>query len=278
MTQPASGLASQIFAAAGLEVIPLNDTPDGSFPGRNPEPRSDTLVDTVSFLREQAADLAICFDGDADRVVFCDREGFIGYNELVAFMAWLAVSKNGRRKVATTVETGRLLDLALADLGGEVVRGRVGDVPVAYLARQHDAAIGVEAIGVYIMPEVGYYPDSIYAALTLLSRIETPGDIRRFISAIPPLCCRQQKLACPNDLKTAVMDGVAQKAGRFDARELNTLDGLRFEFDSAWLLIRASGTEPAVRVIAEAGSAAETADLLERGVRAVTDTLAGLTK
>ncbi len=266
----ASGLASELLAAAGLEVISLNDEPDGSFPGRNPEPREDTLQGTVTFLREQGAELAVCFDGDADRVVFCDRTGFIGYNELVAFIARLAIGKNGRKKVATTVETGKILDRALTDVGGEVVRGRVGDVPVAYLAREHDAAIGVEPIGVYIMPEVGYYPDSIYATLTLLSQIESPDDIRSFIAQIPRFFCQQQKLPCPNYLKAPVMERLAEMASLFDARELNTLDGLRFEFNDAWLLIRASGTEPAVRVIAEAGSAAETTELLGQGVWAVT--------
>ena len=269
----ASGLAGELLAAAGLEVITINDEPDGSFPGRNPEPRSDTLQDTVTFLRERGAEMAVCFDGDADRVVFCDREGFIGHNEVVAFMARLAVAKNGRRKVTATVETGRILDRAVADLGGEVVRGRVGDVPVAYLAREHDAAIGVEPIGVYIMPEAGYYPDSIYAALTLLSRIEAAEDIRNYLNQLPQSCCQQHKLACPNHLKVLVMERLAEKVSEFNARELNTLDGLRFEFDEAWLLIRASGTEPAVRVIAEAGSTSQSSDLLARGVRAVAGVL-----
>jgi phosphoglucosamine mutase len=265
----ASGFASELFSAAGLGVIPINDEPDGSFPGRNPEPKGDTLDSTVQFLRQQQADLAICFDGDADRVVFCDQEGFLGFSEPLAFMSRLAVQESGRKKVATTVETGKLLDLALQDLGAEVVRGRVGDVDVAYLAREHDAAIGVEPVGVYIMPEVGYYPDSIVASLTLLSRIHEAGEIRRFCENLPRLFTRQEKLACPARFKAAVMKKIEENARSFEAKELNTLDGLRFEFDYAWLLIRASGTEPAVRVIAESGSSAETEKLLSGGVQAV---------
>ena len=128
----ASGFASDIFVQMGLDVIPVNDEPDGLFPGRNPEPKEDTLRGTVDFLRQHNADLAVCFDGDADRVVFCDKEGFLGFNEPIAFISRLIVNKTGRKKIATTVEAGNLLDLAVKDLGAEVVRGRVGDIAVAH--------------------------------------------------------------------------------------------------------------------------------------------------
>lgn len=269
----ASGFASDIFARMGLDVIPINDEPDGLFPGRSPEPKADTLAGTVEFLREHDADLAVCFDGDADRVVFCDREGFIGFNEPIAFISRLAVQKTGKRRVATTVETGTLLDLALRDLGAEVTRGRVGDVAVAHLVRDTDAALGVEQVGVYIMPETGYYPDSIFASLFLLSHISDGGEIRRFCQRLPALFFGKTKVSCPNDLKDPVMARVKEsthllETGQVPAR-VGTLDGLRLEFADAWLLIRASGTEPIIRVIAESTSQAQTEELLRRGEEVV---------
>ena len=92
----------------------------------------------------------------------------------------LEIKGGKKRKVATAVETGRILDLELQNLGVEIVRGRVGDVNVAYLTRELDAAIGVEPVGVYIMPEAGYYPDSMFATLTLLNRIREVDEIRDF--------------------------------------------------------------------------------------------------
>jgi len=272
----ASGFASNLFSVLGLDVIPMNDEPNGLFPGRNPEPREDTLSRTVEFTRQHNAELAVCFDGDADRVVFCDQEGFLGFNELIAFVSRLAVKQSKKRKVASTVETGRLLDLALEDLGAEVVRGRVGDVSVAYLTQELDAAIGVEPIGVYIMPEVGYYPDSMFAALTLLNQIGEAGEIRDFIKDMPQLFFRQRKLLCPNTLKAMVMEKIEENADFFGASRINTLDGLRFEFDDSWMLIRASGTEPVIRVIAEASSEAETAALLHRGLQVAESVLGRL--
>ena len=271
----ASGFASDIFAQMGLDVLPVNDEPDGSFPGRSPEPKEDTLEGTIDFLRRHDADLAICFDGDADRVVFCDKEGFLGFNEPIAFISRLAVKRTGKKKVATTVETGTLLDLAVKDLGVEVARGRVGDVPVAYLAQQLDAALGVEQVGVYIMPEVGYYPDSIFASLFLLSQLKDAGEMRQFFRDIPRLFFEKAKIACPNELKEAVMAGVKERAEIFAPDETNTLDGLRLQFADSWILIRPSGTEPVIRVISESMSQRQTEELLSKGRKLVESLVEG---
>ena len=265
----ASGFASRLFAQMGLNVIPINDEPDGLFPGRAPEPKEDTLQSTIEFLKQQKADLAVCFDGDADRVVFCDKEGFLGFNEPIAFISRLVARKTGKKKIATTVETGKLLDLAVNDLGVEVIRGKVGDVNVAYLAQELDAALGVEGVGVYILPQVGYYPDSIFASLTLLSQLSNIGEIRQYFQGMPKLFFEKTKVPCPDELKGLVMAQVKEKARLFAASEINTIDGLRLEFGDSWMLIRASGSEPAILVIAEATSKLKTDELISKGARLV---------
>jgi len=265
----ASRFASDIFVNMGLNVIPVNDEPDGLFPGRSPEPKEDTLQGTINFLRQHNADLAICFDGDADRVVFCDKDGFLGFNEPIAFVSRLAVRKTGKKKIATTVETGNLLDLAVKELGAEVVRGRVGDVAVAHLAQQLDAALGVEQVGVYIIPEAGYYPDSIFASLFLLSQLSDAGEIRQFFQHTPRLFFKKAKVSCPNELKESVMARTKEKSHSFAPDEINTLDGLRLEFADSWMLIRASGTEPVIRVISESMSQKRTDELIGKGKKLV---------
>jgi phosphoglucosamine mutase len=265
----AAGFVTELFSEMGLDVIPLNDTPDGLFPGRNPEPKEDTLSGTIEFLKRQNADLAICFDGDADRVVFGDGQGFLGFNEMIAFISRQVINQTGKKTIATTVETGILLDLAVKDLGGKVVRGKVGDVNVAYLARELDAALGVEAVGVYIIPAVGYYPDSIFATLVLLNSIKDAAEIRQFFQTLPHLFFTKDKVACPDQAKEAVMAQIKEKSQIFAASRVNDLDGLRFEFADSWMLIRASGTEPAIRVIVESTSSAKAESLLKQGVGVV---------
>jgi len=269
----ASKFASDIFVQMGLDVIPVNDEPNGLFPGRSPEPKADTLQGTVNFLRQHNADLAICFDGDADRVVFCDKEGFLGFNEPIAFISRLAVKRTGKKKIATTVETGTLLDLAVKDLEVEVVRGRVGDVAVAHLVQELDAALGVEQVGVYIIPEAGYYPDSIFASLILLSQLSDAGEIRQFFQGITKLFFEKAKVFCPDELKELVMAQVKEKAHLFAPDEIpikiGTLDGLRLDFLDSWMLIRASGTEPVIRVISESTSQTQTDELIGQGKKLV---------
>jgi phosphoglucosamine mutase len=259
----ASGIASEIFTAFGYTVMPINDTTDGTFPGRSPEPKKETLENTYRFLKENRLDIAVCFDGDADRVVFVDQEGFIGFTESVAFLSALAVKRSGKKKVVATVETGKLLDNVLSDMGVEVVRGKVGDVTVAHLVRETDAAIGVEAVGVYIMPELGLYPNSIAAALTLLSSIQEISEIRKFFREVPPLYLDQRKISCPNGKKEALKQLVIDNAADFGVGTVNTLDGLRMDFGNSWILVRPSGTEPIFRIIAESPSEIETQRLLE---------------
>ena len=269
----ASGFVTKLFQRLGLSVIPLNDVPNGQFPGRNPEPRHNTLEKTIEYLKKEDAALAICFDGDGDRVVFCDKHGFIGYNEMVSFISWLKVKESGGKVVATTVETGRLLDIALEELDAKVIRSKVGDVNLAYLVRDLGASIGVEQVGVYIFPEMGYYPDSIFAALFLLSKIGDALEIRDFLRRLPPLFFEKAKIPCPNELKQVMLDKIGEVADQFSAKEINTLDGIRLEFNDSWMLIRASGTEPVIRVLVESVSQERAKELLNRGAEAVQSAL-----
>jgi len=158
------------------------------------------------------------------------------------------------------------------------VRGKVGDVYVAHLVRELDAAIGVEPVGVYIMPEIGLYPDSIFAALTLLSKIGSTGEMRSYLRQIPRLYSLQDNVSCPNTTKTAIMNEIEGSTAQLGPRHVNALDGLRLEFDDSWMLIRASGTEPLIRVNAESSSEAETKALLSSGVGIVRSIISRLAR
>jgi len=134
------------------------------------------------------------------------------------------------------------------------------------LVREHDAAIGVEQVGVYILPELGYYPDSIYATALLLNEIKDASEIRKTCNSWPELFFSKAKIACANHTKQMVMDAMRDNYQVPQVKETNTLDGLRYELDDAWLLVRPSGTEPAIRVIAEA----ESEDKMNRLVKEAT--------
>ncbi len=274
----ACGFVCEVYERLGLRVESVNDVPDGRFPGRGPEPGPGTLDATVAALEGAGAELAVCFDGDADRVLFCDREGFLGLDEMVAFIARNRVRQTGKRCLATTVETGLLPEYAVAAEGGQVVRGEVGDAAVARLARQEDAALGAETVGVYIFPELGFYPESILAPLYLLGMLGQVSDIREFINSLPPVHLVNRKVRCPSRLKTEVMrwlGGSPHDMVRSGNVRVNRTDGLRLELGDAWLLVRPSGTEPVIRVTAESTSAAD-AEMVAGDARARVEELVAM--
>ncbi|MBU7015171.1 MAG: phosphoglucosamine mutase [Theionarchaea archaeon] len=261
----ASGIASQLFEEMGISVLPINDVPDGRFPSRPSEPKEDTLKQTVQYLKDKKADLAVCFDGDADRVVFCDDRGFLGYNEMIAFISYLVVKESSRKVVATTVETGRLLDCAVGKAGGTVERGKVGDVHVAQLLKEKHACIGVEQVGVYVLPEIGMHPDSLYAALLLLEHIDHPHQIHQFIASLPTMYFAKSSIRCPNNRKEQLMSEVQSSLSQLSPENVSLLDGIRLEFTDSWLLIRPSGTEPVIRVLCESESLSAMETFLNEG-------------
>ena len=112
---------------------------------------------------------------------------------------------------------------------------------------------------------MGYYPDSIFASLFLLSQLSDASEIRQFFQGIPRLSFEKERISCPNELKELVMTQVKEKAHLFAPDAINTLDGLRLEFPDCWMLIRASGTEPAIRVVSESTSKAKADDLVSKG-------------
>ena len=123
---------------------------------------------------------------------------------------------------------------------------------------------------------MGYYSDSMVATLILLSQIKGAGEIRQFFQHIHKPFFEKSKIPCLDELKNLVMTRLQERAYLFGAKEINNLDGLKLEFDDSWMLIRASGTEPSIRVMAESPTESRTKELLAEGAAAVQSCLARL--
>jgi phosphoglucosamine mutase len=258
----ASIIAPKAFESAGYDVVKLNCEPDGNFPNRESEPMPSTLGKAISMVGPKA-DFGVAYDGDADRVVFIDKQGFMGYNEPLAFAAMLRVMHGQSKKIVTTVETGRTIDLAIEKLGGEVVRTKVGDVFVATETKRSKAAFGCEQCGVYILPEFGYFPSTMYSAAWLIEN--GIMNMRKELN-IHRLYFDKIKIPCGEREK--VMEEIAETAKKFEG-DVNNIDGLRIDFEDSWILIRPSGTEPVIRIFAEAEDKNRTKYLIQEGRKMV---------
>ena len=259
------GVAADALHDLGASVETLNAQPDGAFPGRPSEPTAETCTTLARTVAAIDADLGIAHDGDADRMMAVDGDGEFVPGDVLLAIFGREVADEGD-KVAAPVDTSLAVDDAIAAAGAEVVRTRVGDVYVAERAREPGVAVGGEPSGAWIFPEETLCPDGPLAAVKLatLAAIEPLADR---VAAIEQYPIRRDSVR--SDAKAATMEAVtAAVLERYET--VSTLDGVRVETDDGWFLIRPSGTQPLVRLTAEARDPG-TADELLAAARSLVD-------
>ncbi|WP_281194302.1 phosphoglucosamine mutase [Halorubrum sp. F4] len=253
------GVTADALHELGADVETLNATPDGRFPARPSEPTAgncETLVATVEAID---ADLGVAHDGDADRMMAVTDEGAFVPGDLLLAVFGRAAAEEGDR-VAAPVDTSLAAADALAAVGAELVYTRVGDVYVAERAADAGVAFGGEPSGAWIFPEETLCPDGPLAAVRLATlAASTPLSER--VAAMDRYPIRRRSVETEH--KTAAMELIEERVtDEFD--EVSTLDGVRVDADDGWFLLRASGTEPLVRITAEAREADAADRLLDR--------------
>ena len=228
----------------GCEVVALNAQPDGHFPGRDPEPTEANLALLRATVRAVHADLGIAHDGDGDRMVAVDQDGAYGGGDTL-----LPLFAKGEVTKALGVPVDA--SMALVDLlpGAHVWRTRVGDVYVAQEMKRRGAEFGGEPSGTWIFPKVTYCPDGVYAAARLV-QLASIEPLREMIRSIPRYPVLRGTVAYDpvrrKEVGTALELSLPSLGG-----EISTVDGWRLAWDDGWALVRFSGTEPKIRVLAE---------------------------
>ncbi|TGC10579.1 phosphoglucosamine mutase [Methanolobus halotolerans] len=230
----------------GCEVITLNSQLDGHFPARNSEPNEKNLWMLMKVVKELDARLGIAHDGDADRMMAVDEKGnFVSGDELLTIFA--SFECKGRSKIAVPVDTSMIVDDALPD--AEITRTRVGDVYVAEEIKRQGANFGGEPSGSWIFPKLSYCPDGIYAAARLVDIVKkTP--LSKLTGSLPQYPTLRGTLECDDSSKQKLMEAIKQKLEPMG--NVSNIDGIRVEMDGGWVLVRASGTEPKIRITAQA--------------------------
>jgi len=245
--------------AAGCDVETLNAQRDGRFPGRPSEPTAEHCETACAVVGATDADLGIVHDGDADRMMAIDERGrFVSGDALLALFARREAGEGDR--VAVPVDTSLLVADTLADVGADVTYTPVGDAYVAAETTQPDVVFGGEPSGAWIWPEQTRCPDGPLAACTLAALVGSERSLATLVDELPTYPIRRDSVQ--TDSKAAVVDSVAALAEEaFD--DVSTLDGIRVETATGWFLVRASGTEPLVRLTAEARDEADADALFE---------------
>ncbi len=264
----------QFLRELGCRVVTLNAQPDGHFPGRDPEPIAENLGDLRGLVRSTGADLGIAHDGDGDRAIFVDERGH--HIEGDASLAALAAAELGKGDVAVSAVnvSQRLVDAA-ADAGAELELTPIGSTFIITRIRElleADARVPVagEGNGGVLFPEFRIARDGAYTAAKFLGLVadrpasEIADEYGGYVMV------RRNVEYDSADERAAMLEAAEAYAESADA-ELTTLDGYRLDYGDAWALVRPSGTEPLIRLYAEARNEERAGELLDSLYRTTAD-------
>jgi phosphoglucosamine mutase len=270
-------LAPEALKGVGCRVTALNAQPDGFFPARSPEPNAQSLLSLAKIVKILNADLGLAYDGDGDRVAFIDGKGdFVNFDRALAAYAAYVTKKRGGGNVITNVEASMCIEKMVEAYGGKVVRTKVGDIYVSEAMLQYNAIFGGEPCGAWIHPQFHHCPDGILSSVLLLKALEEEGKgLSELIAETPQYPTLRENVSCENETKYKIAEKVGEDLKSIFPRyqELSTVDGVRLVLENGWILVRASGTEPMVRLTVEGESLKAAREILEKGAISIRNAL-----
>jgi phosphomannomutase len=245
----------------GCEVTAIHLETDGRFP-HPPEPVAENLGDLQELVRRSGADVGFAVDPDVDRLALVDEQGRAVGEDYTLALAAKVVLPRREGPVVTNLSTSRIVDDVAAESGRRVIRAPVGEVNVATRIRAERAAIGGEGNGGVILPDMHLGRDApVGAALILQLLLDAGRPLSAIVADYPRYVIVKDKLDRPDASLASVYVALREAFADADA---DTQDGLRLSWPDRWVHVRPSGTEPIVRVIAEAPTAVLADELVAR--------------
>ncbi|KXB05119.1 hypothetical protein AKJ48_00195 [candidate division MSBL1 archaeon SCGC-AAA261O19] len=265
----------EILSRLGCKVIAMNSQPDGSFPGRLPEPTPEHIQELVKTVKSTDADLGIAHDGDGDRTIIVDESGeILSGDRVFALVALHYLRGMENPRIITTVATSSVLDDVAEQLGGEVVRTRVGEPDIISEYRENDGDLGGEENGGVIFPDWLLCRDGVMTAIQFVEYISQTGEkVSEVNKTLPEYHQFKKKTDCPDKLKPKVLDDLAKK---FEHYNPDRTDGVRVVLEDGWFIVRPSGTEPIFRCFSEAQTEERAEELVEEGMQALEESISKL--
>ncbi len=253
-TNGAGGREMQmLLERLGCRVTMIHGDPTGRF-GRGPEPVAANLGDLSAAVRDARAEVGLALDPDADRLALVDETGRpVGEEYTLALAARHRLGQTAG-PVAANLSTSRLMDAVAREAGVTLYRTPVGELNVAQAIQKHGCVIGGEGNGGVIDPRVGFIRNSLAGAALVLEMLADRGAaLSELIAELPVYTMVKDKVPLAG-AADAALEAVRTQ---FPDAETDRRDGLHLSWDTGWVHVRASNTEPILRILAESADEAD---------------------
>ncbi|MSR22693.1 MAG: phosphoglucosamine mutase [Gemmatimonadetes bacterium] len=255
----------RLLDALGCRVSGIGLETDGHFP-RDPEPTAANLADLSGLVRRSGAEVGLAVDPDVDRLSLVDGAGVPLGEDLTLALCAATVLRRRPGPVVTNLSTSRVVEDVAAAFGVLCHRAPVGEIHVARRMEREGAVVGGEGNGGVILPDLQLTRDAPAAVALLLQHLLDVGTgLREAADLWPSYRIVKQKVSFPRE---RIADAYAALAKGFPDGESDSSDGLRLAWPDRreWLHVRPSGTEPVIRIIAEARDEAVAKKLIGRAL------------
>lgn len=241
-----------LLNAMGVTIKELYCEPTGHFP-HNPEPLPEHLMDICREIKKGKYDLGIVVDPDVDRLALISEDGSPFGEEYTLVAVADYVLNNSKKKKGNTVSnlsSTRALRDVTEKAGGEYFAAAVGEVNVVTLMKECEAIIGGEGNGGVIYPELHYGRDALVGIALFLTHVAKSGvPVSRLRARYPNYFISKNKIELTPSIDVdKVLEEIKKK---YKKQPINTIDGVKIEFDYEWVHLRKSNTEPIIRIYAE---------------------------
>jgi len=240
-----------LLRALGVEnVTELYCTPDGNFP-HNPEPLPEHLHDLSAEVIKKNANLGISIDPDVDRLALvCEDGEMFGEEYTLVAVADYILKHTPGSTVSNLSSTKALRDITEKS-GNKYFASAVGEVNVVDMMKANNAVIGGEGNGGIIYPELHYGRDALVGIALFLSHLAAYGKTISMLRATyPSYFISKNKVELTPELN--VDEILVRMTKKYERQPINTIDGVKIEFENSWVHLRKSNTEPIIRIYAEA--------------------------
>ncbi|MDI6707732.1 MAG: phosphoglucomutase [Candidatus Thermoplasmatota archaeon] len=271
LLDPCNGTACQFFASVirdlGCEVIEINSE-QSPIPSRAPEPKPENLRETARNVMSNDCDLGFALDTDGDRVVVIAHNGEIIPNDNIATLLAEQIFSKEKGICVTPINASMLIEWLTAKYNSKVEYCRVGAPAIAEKILSVGASFGYEETGKYFFSPM-LWPDALLGILKILAITADRESLTQLLKEFPKFYQKKQAIECEEFKKTKVMEKVDKTWNDSGVVKTIKVDGIKKFYENSWLLIRASGTEPLIRIFSEAQEPRRAEELLRLGIELV---------